>query len=133
MAVLSGDAPAQLAGVIRLRRSASAVNTRLPFHAILTDVSTATLARVESERIVAHRWPAPRPPPWAHAPHRPSFAKLLLFNASAVLGGRAIIYLDTDVVLLQSIDMLAAAPTPAFVFKKELLNLASPCCATPSE
>ena len=38
MAVLSGDAPAQLAGVIRLRRSASAVNSRLPFHAILTDV-----------------------------------------------------------------------------------------------
>ena len=123
MAVLSGDAPAQLAGVIRLRRSASAVNSRLPFHAILTGVSRVTLARVESERIVAHRWPAPRPPPWAHAPHRPSFAKLLLFNASAALGGRTIIYLDTDVVLLQSIDMLAAAPTPAFVFKKkELLN-----------
>ena len=45
MAVLSGDAPAQLAGVIRLRRSASAVNSRLPFHAILTGVSDATLAR----------------------------------------------------------------------------------------
>ena len=135
MAVLSGDAPAQLAGVIRLRRSASAVNSRLPFHAILTDVSGATLARVESERIVAHRWPAPRPPPWAHAPHRPSFAKLLLFNASAALGGRTIIYLDTDVVLLQSIDMLAAAPTPAFVFKKkELLNSGVAVLrATPSE
>ena len=39
------------------------------------------------------------------------------------MGGVTIIYLDTDVVLLQSIDALAAAPTPAFVFKKkELLN-----------
>ena len=123
MAVLSGDAPAQLAGVVRLRRNTAALGSLLPFHAILTDVSDATVARIERERIVVHRWPAPRAPPWAHPVHRRSFAKLPLFNASVALGGTTIIYLDTDVVLLQSIDALAAAPTPAFVFKKkELLN-----------
>lgn len=123
MAVLSGDAPAQLAGVVRLRRNAAALGSLLPFHAILTNVSDATVARIERERIVVHRWPTPRAPPWAHPVHRRSFAKLLLFNASVALGGVTIIYLDTDVVLLQSIDALAAAPTPAFVFKKkELLN-----------
>ena len=112
MAVLSGDAPAQLAGVVRLRRNTAALGSLLPFHAILTDVSDATVARIERERIVVHRWPAPRAPPWAHPVHRRSFAKLLLFNASVALGGTTIIYLDTDVVLLQSIDALAAAPTP---------------------
>ena len=120
MAVLSGDAPAQVEGVLRLHRSARALGSQLPFHAILSGVSDATLQRVEREHIVAHRWPAPRAPAWANPVHRPSFAKLLLFNAST---GRTVIYLDTDVVLLQNIDDLATAPAPAFVFKKkELLN-----------
>lgn len=120
MAVLSGNAPAQVEGVLRLHRSARALGSQLPFHAILCGVSDATLQRVEREHIVAHRWPAPRAPAWANPVHRPSFAKLLLFNAST---GRTVIYLDTDVVLLQNIDELATAPAPAFVFKKkELLN-----------
>eukprot|EP00964_Phaeocystis_antarctica_P121904 scaffold85574_cov60-Phaeocystis_antarctica.AAC.2 len=108
MAVLSGDAPAQLAGVVRLRRNTAALGSLLPFHAILTDVSDATVARIERERIVVHRWPAPRAPPWAHPVHT---------------GGRSRSCPSSTHRSHWSIDALAAALTPAFVFKKkELLN-----------
>ena len=110
------------------------VHATLPLHCLLSGQNATepgqlvnrTLTRLREEGVHFHTMPPPLVPTWASREHKSSFAKLSVANMSLMLRTR-LIALDTDVLLLRSLDHLASRLPPetsAFVTRpdEELIN-----------